>query len=427
MIGSKARGEARGVEQVRIASAPPAATVFIFVTIVLDVLAMGMVIPVMPQLIHQVGGGNMADTAKIFGVFGTAWAVMQLIASPVQGALSDRFGRRPVILLSNFGMGLNYLLMAVSPSLALLFVGRLISGVCAGSVPAAMAYLADVNPPEKRAASFGLLGAGFSLGFAIGPAVGGLLGALGPRAPFWAAAALSLANAMYGLFVLPESLSKERRAPLEIRHLNPIGALASLLRTYPALGAMLGVSFLFSLAQQGPNNVFVLYAASRYRWGPPDVGLMMTAFGVGGMIVQAGIVPLAAKFLGERRALLLGLGLQVVGLVLFANAATGAQFWMAVPVACLGQLGGPAWSAFVSRQVGPDEQGRLAGATSSLNSLTGIIGPTLFTMSFAAALKPGSWLPLGVPFYMAAGLMVVALAAVTVVMRRSGGVSPASA
>ena len=398
-----------------------AAQIFIFITIVLDVLAMGMVIPVMPQLIQQVSGGSDSHTTLIFGVFGTVWAVMQLIASPVQGALSDRFGRRPVILLSNMGMGLNYLLMAVAPNLALLFVGRIVSGICAGSIPAAVAYLADVNPPEKRAAGFGLLGAAMSLGFAVGPALGGLLGVFGPRAPFWAAAALSLANACYGLFVLPESLPKERRAPLEIRHLNPVGALVNLLRTYPALAGMLGVSFLLALAQQGPNNVFVLYAKHRYDWGPPNIGLMMTVFGATGMIVQAGLVPLATKFLGERKALLIGSAFQVVGLIGFAIAATGTMFWAAVPIMCLGGIGGPAWSSMVSRSVGPSEQGRLAGASNSLNSLSAIIGPTLFTLSFAVAIAKGApaWLPVGAPFFMAAFFMALAAGGAAWVTRPS--------
>ena len=400
-----------------------AAQVFIFITIVLDILAMGMVIPVMPQLIHQVGGGSMAHTTVIFGVFGTAWAVMQLIASPVQGALSDRFGRRPVILASNFGMGLNYLLMALAPNLAWLFVGRLISGAAAGSIPAAVAYLADVNPPEKRAAGFGLLGAAMSLGFAVGPGLGGLIGGLGPRAPFWAAAALSLANACYGIFVLPESLPRERRAPLEIRHLNPVGALLGLLRTYPALAGMLAVSFLLALAQQGPNNVFVLYAAHRYQWGPPDIGLMMTGFGIGGMIVQVGLVPVITKRLGERRALLIGSVLQICGLTAFALASTGAMFWAGMPIMCLGAIGGPAWSSLVSRSVGPSEQGRLAGATNSLNSLSGIIGPTLFTMTFALAIAKGApaWLPVGVPFFLAATFMAMAALGAAWVTRAASG------
>ena len=256
-----------------------AATVFIFITIVLDVLALGMVIPVLPRLIRQIGKFDAAQTNVWLAVFATTWAVMQLMASPIQGALSDRYGRRPVILASNFGMGANYLLMALAPNMIVLFIGRLISGVCAGSIPAAVAYLADVNPPEKRAASFGLLGAAVSFGFAVGPAVGGLLGGLDPRAPFWAAAGLSLLNFLYGTFVLPESLPRDRRAPLQLRHMNPIGAIGALLRTYPAIGGMLAVSALLTLAQLGPYNVFVVYTEKRYHWGPPEVGLFMTGSG----------------------------------------------------------------------------------------------------------------------------------------------------
>jgi len=403
-----------------------AAQVFIFVTIVLDVLAMGMVIPVMPQLIMQTGKLDIAHAAQVFGAFGMVWAVMQLIASPVQGALSDRYGRRPIILTSNFCMGLNYVLMALAPNLGWLFVGRMISGVAAGSIPAAMAYLADVSEPHKRAGSFGLMGAAMSLGFAVGPALGGLLGGLDPRAPFWAAAALSLANTLYGVFVLPESLARDRRAPLEIRHLNPIGALGGLIRSYPALVGMLAVSFLLSLAQQGPNNVFVLYADHRYGWGPTDIGLMMTGFGVSGMIVQGGLVPLAMKWLGERRAMLTGFMLQTLGMVLFALAQTGAQFWMCLPVVSLGAIGGPAWSAFVSRQVSSNEQGRLAGASSSLNSITGIIGPGLFTMTFALAIGgQAPWLPVGAPFFAAAALTALAALGASAVTRKP--LAPATA
>ncbi len=399
-----------------------AATIFIFITIVLDVLAMGMVVPVMPQLIEQVGGVKGAQTTVIFGVFGTVWAVMQLIASPVQGALSDRFGRRPVILISNLGMGANYLFMAMAPSLAWLFVGRIISGICAGSIPAAVAYLADVNPPEKRAASFGLLGAGFSLGFSIGPALGGMLGTLGPRAPFWAAAVLSLLNFLYGVFVLPESLARERRAPLNIWRLNPVGALYGLWRSYPALGGMLVVSFLLALAQQGPNNVFVIYARDRYHWGSGQIGLLMTGFGVGGMIVQAGLISPAIKFLGERGSLLVGGALQMVGLTMFGLARTGTQFWMALPVSSVAAIGGPAWSAIMSRSVGPSEQGRLAGATASLSSIGAILGPVLFTQSFAIAQRGHSILPKGTPFFLAAVFLAAAIVLAAWVTRRTSNV-----
>jgi DHA1 family tetracycline resistance protein-like MFS transporter len=387
-----------------------AATLFIFVTIVLDLLAIGMVIPVLPQLIRQVGGLSEKDLILTVGWFGTAWATMQLLSGPVQGALSDRFGRRPVILASNLGMGFNYLMMAVAPSLGWLWAGRIISGICAGSIPAAVAYLADVTPPEKRAASFGLLGAAINLGFALGPALGGLLGTLGPRAPFWAAATLSLLNFLYGVFVLPESLPRDRRAPLDIWRLNPVGALYGLLKTYPALGGLLAVSFLMALAQLGPNNVFVLYTQHRFNWGPANIGLLMSAAGAAGMVVQAGLVPVVIKRVSERTALLAGGALQVLGLMIFALADTGAKFWLAVPLTAMATVAGPAWSAIMSRSVGASEQGRLAGATSSLSSLSFILGPLLFTSAYFAAVDHRQGLPIGTPFLMAAAIMVMALA-----------------
>ena len=376
----------------------------------LDTLGLGMVIPVMPQLIREVGRVDEKHLILVFGLLVTVWALMQLLASPVQGALSDRFGRRPVILASNLGMGFNYLMMAVAPTLGWLWVGRIISGICAGSIPAAFAYLADVNPPEKRAASFGLLGAALSFGFMMGPALGGLLGALGTRAPFWAAAALSLLNFLYGVFVLPESLPRSRRAPLSLWRLNPVGALYGLLKTYPALGGFLGVSFLLTLAQMGPNNIFVLYTGHRFHWGPAQVGLLMTASGAAGMVVQAGLIPVVLKRVSERTAVLVGGALQILGVSIFALADTGAKFWIGVPVTAIATIGGPAWAAIMSRSVGPDEQGRLAGASSSLTGLSQILGPALFTTSYFAAVDGKLPLPIGTPFLMGAAFMMMAMA-----------------
>ena len=407
-----------------------AATVFIFITIVLDALAIGIVIPVMPRLIASVGHIKLGDAAFWVGVFGSSWALMQLLASPVQGALSDRFGRRPVILISNCGMGMNYLLMALAPNLLVLWIGRLISGACAGSIPAAMAYLADITPPEKRAASFGLIGAAFSVGFMIGPGLGGPLGALGPHAPFWAAAALSLTNFFYGLFVLPESLHRDRRAPIELWRLNPIGALYGLVRTYPALIGMLAVSFLLSFAQLGPNNIFVLYTDHWYGWNSTMVGVFMMAGAMAGLVVQAGLVAHAVRHLGERRCMMVGAALTVCGLCAYGLAPTGAAFWLGMPLISLGAVGGPAWSALMSHQVGPSEQGRLAGASSSLQSLSQIIGPLLFTGAFSASIHHSGEthapvLPQGSPFFMAAVALTAAAAIAIWATRR--GPSPALA
>ena len=391
-----------------------AATFFVFITIVLDALAIGIVIPVMPQLIASVGHIRLDDSATYVGIFGASWALMQLIASPVQGALSDCYGRRPVILISNCGMGLNYMLMALAPNLTVLWIARLVSGACAGSIPAAMAYLADVNPPEKRAASFGLIGAAFSVGFMVGPALGGIIGAIGPRAPFWAAAALSLLNFLYGTFVLPESLAKDRRAPIVFWRLNPIGALWGMVRTYPALSGMLVVSFLNAFAQLGPNNIFVLYTAHWYGWASAQIGIFMGVGAVAGLIVQTLLVGRAVKSLGERLCMVVGAGLYVAGLCLYGLAHTSVAFWLGIPLTALGAIGGPAWSALMSRQVGPTEQGRLSGSIASLQSLSQIVGPLLFTTVFKVTIAhPGGHaaaLPQGSPFYMSAVALPAAVA-----------------
>src|SRR5258707_3730820 len=240
-----------------------AAFAFIFVTVLLDMLALGIVIPVLPKLVLDFAGGDAVRGADYLGLFGTAWALMQFLFSPIHGALSDPIGRRPIILLSNFGLGLDYILMALAPTLTWLFVGRVISGITAASVPAASAYIADVTPEEKRAKAFGMLGAAFGVGFIVGPAVGGLLGNISPRLPFWVAAALSLVNAMYGLFVLPESLSRERRAPFAWKRANPVGSL-KLLRSHHELFGLAGATFLSALAHDSLPSTFVLYADYRY-------------------------------------------------------------------------------------------------------------------------------------------------------------------
>jgi DHA1 family tetracycline resistance protein-like MFS transporter len=301
-----------------------AALVFIFITVLLDMLALGMIIPVLPQLVVGFLGGDTARGAEIYGIFGTVWALMQFLFSPVLGALSDRFGRRPVILLSNLGMGLDYIVMAWAPSLGWLFLGRIISGITASSISTAYAYIADVTPPEKRAGSFGVLGAAFGVGFVLGPAIGGLLGEYGPRLPFWFAAAFSLANFLYGLLVLPESLPPERRARLSWRRANPIGSLI-LLRSHRELLGLASVQFLAQLAHVALPSVFVLYANYRYGWGERAVGLTLAGVGICSMIVQAGLVrPIVAR-LGERRALLIGLIAGAAGFAIFRHLWPGRQ------------------------------------------------------------------------------------------------------
>src|SRR5579862_6020491 len=266
-----------------------AAFVFIFVTVLLDMLALGVIVPVLPALVLQFRSGDTASGAIVYGLFATVWSVMQFVCSPVLGSLSDRFGRRKVILLSNVGLGLDYLLMAMAPSLWWLFLGRIVSGITSSSFPTATAYIADVTPPEKRAEKFGMLGVAFGVGFIVGPSVGGLLGSISLRAPFWGAAILSLANATYGFFILPESLPLERRTPFHWMRANPIGAI-QLLRSRTQLFALGCAGFLSMLAHDSLPIIAVIYMQYRFGWSQLTMGLMLAAVGAMSIVVQGGLV-----------------------------------------------------------------------------------------------------------------------------------------
>ena len=382
-----------------------AALAFIFVTIVLDMFALGMIIPVLPHLIEDFLGGDTAGAAKVYGVFGTVWALMQFLSMPVVGALSDRFGRRRVVLLSNLGLGLDYVLMALAPNLWWLFVGRVISGMTAASVSTGMAYIADVTPPEKRSTAFGKVGVAFGLGFVLGPALGGLLGSVDPRLPFWVAAALSLANAAYGYFILPESLPPERRRAFQWRRANPVGSLA-LLRRHPELSGLAGVVFLSNLAHVALPATFVLYAAYRYGWQERDVGLVMAGVGICSALVQGALVGPTVRRFGERRALLVGLACGAVGFLGYGLAPTGLLFLAAVPVVALWGLASPAAQGIMSRHIGPMEQGALQGATGSLMGIATMIGPGLFAGIFAYSIGAGTrWHAPGAAFVLASLLL----------------------
>ena len=386
-----------------------AALAFIFITVVLDVLALGMIIPVLPNLVMHFLGGNTPRAAEIYGLFGTIWALMQFIFSPLLGALSDRFGRRPVILVSNFGLGLDYILMALSPTLTWLFVGRVISGITAASIPTAYAYIADVTPAEKRAGAFGMVGAAFGLGFVLGPAAGGLLGGIDARLPFWVAAALSLANALYGLFVLPESLSPEKRSGFAWSRANPLGSL-KLLRSHPELFGMAAVIFLCSLAHEVLPSVSVLYAGYRYGWTERDVGLMLAGVGVCAAIVQGGLVQWMVRRFGERPAMLTGLAFGAAGFTIYGLAKTGTMFWAGVPMMSLWGLSGAAVQGLMTRRVQPSEQGQLQGANGCVRGISGLFGPSLFTLTFASFIGDrANWHLPGAPFLLSGGLLVIAL------------------
>jgi DHA1 family tetracycline resistance protein-like MFS transporter len=386
------------------------AFVFVFITVLLDMLALGMIIPVLPRLVVDFLGGDTARAAQIFGVFGTAWALMQFVFSPVQGALSDRFGRRPLILMSNFGLGFDYILMALAPSLLWLFVGRVISGITAASVSTAYAYIADVTPGEKRAGRFGLLGVAFGAGFVFGPALGGLAGNISPRLPFWIAAALSLANALYGLLVLPESLPPERRSGFAWRRANPFGAL-TLLRSQSQLSALAAVNFLGNLAHASLPSIGVLYMQYRYGWDERTVGFTMAGVGLCAMIVQGGLIGRTVRRFGERTTLIVGLGFGVAGFAVFGLAPTGLVFWSGIPLLALWGFASPSALGLMSRRVGASEQGQLQGANSSLLGVANMLGPGLFTQAFALFIGAGvAWHLPGAAFLLAAVLLLIAAA-----------------
>ncbi len=399
-----------------------AALAFIFVTVALDMLALGLIIPVLPRLVGSFLGGDPADTSRVLGLFGTAWAAVQFMAMPVAGALGDRFGRRPVVLLSNLGNGLDYLLMALAPNLWLLFIGRLISGVTSASISTAFAYIADVLPPERRAKGFGTLGVAFGLGFVLGPAVGGLLGSMNPRLPFWVAGGLALLNFTYGWFVLPESLPPERRAPFRWARANPVGALA-LLRQHQGLLGLAGVHFLSQLAHVVLPSITVLYATYRYGWSEASMGLALAAVGVCSAVVQGGLVGPVVKRIGERRAMVLGLFCGALGFAGYGLAPTGAWFMAALPLVALWGVGGPALQSLMSRRVPADAQGRLQGAASSVQGLAQLLGPTLFAGSFALAIDRGWDLP-GAPFLLSGALLLGGLALGWRVTRPPAGEPP---
>lgn len=407
------------------ASTSKAAFYFIIVTVGLDFLAFGIIAPVLPNLILHFEAGSMSRAASITGWFGFAWATMQFLFSPILGALSDRYGRRPVILLSCLGLGLDYIFMALAPSLRWLFVGRLISGITTSNVSTAFAYITDVTAPAERAKKFGMLGAAFGVGFIIGPAVGGFLGAYNLRFPFWVAAGLSLANALYGFFILPESLPPERRAKTGWHMANPFASF-SLLGSHPELAGLAIVATLFYLAHNALPSVWVLYTEYRYAWTEREVGYSLAAVGVCAAIVSGGLVGPYVKKFGERFSLLSGLIFGVLGFAGFAFAAHSYFLLAAIPFIALWGVAGPAMQSLMSQRVDHSSQGKLQGAINSLRSITGMAGPPLFTQVFAFSIAPATPLHLpGAPYYLAAILLTASLVVAAFVARAHAN-SPAT-
>jgi MFS transporter, DHA1 family, tetracycline resistance protein len=385
-----------------------AATAFIFITVLIDMLTFGMIGPVLPKLIASFVGNNYASAAEIIGIFATAWALMQFFCSPLLGMLSDRIGRRPVILISNAVTVVDYAIMALAPSLWWLFAARVLSGIATSNVTAAGAYIADVTPPEKRAAAFGMLGSAFGLGFVLGPAIGGVVGNINPRLTFWAAAAFALINTLYGLFVLPESLPPERRTQrMEWKRANPLGSLR-LLRSHHELWGLTWVNFITYLAHEVFPNIWVIYCIAAFGWSTGSIGLTLALVGTVAAINQATLVGPVVKRLGERRTLLASLAIAAMGLALL-GANDGILFLVAAVIISLPMYQASS-QALMTRHVGPAEQGELQGALGSVRGISMLIGPALFTLTFAQFAGPWRSLGLiGAPWFLAALLYVGSL------------------
>jgi len=385
-----------------------AAVRFIFVTVLLGMLAFGIAEPPLPKLMSDFVGGNTARASEYLGLFMTTFALMQFFFSPVLGILSDRYGRRPVLLLSNFGMAFDYMIMAMAPSLRWLFLGRILSGLTSSSLPTATAYISDVTSPEKRSKTFSLLGAAYGVGFIVGPPIGGWLALRNPRLPFWVAGAASLLNAAYGLFVLPESLTPERRQPrLAWKKANPIGALR-LLRSHAELLGLASVNFLGYLAYQIYATVWILYVMYRFGWDQRMIGMALAVVGVLSVVYSAALVgPVVARF-GERRTLLIGLFFAATGFVLYGWARSSVTFFAAIAITALWQLAQPTSQSLMTRRVSASEQGELQGAIASLRGIAVIIGPQIFASTFAYFISHDHHLP-GAPWYLAALLLAISL------------------
>lgn len=393
-----------------MASNKKAAVGFIFITILIDVIGLGLIIPVVPRLIEELLHNSSTSLAAQYGGWLTfSYAIMQFTVSPILGNLSDQYGRRPVLLFSLFGFGLDYLFVAFAPSIAWLFVGRIIAGITGASITTASAYMADISTPENRAQNFGMIGAAFGLGFIIGPLLGGLLGEHGSRLPFFVAAGLALANWLYGYFVLPESLPKHLRRKFEWKRANPLGSLLQL-RKYPSVAGLIGSLILIYLAAHSVQSNWSFVNIEKFKWTPKLIGISLGVVGFLIALVQGLLIRVVNPRIGNEKSVYLGLSLYTLGLLLFTFATqTWMMFAFLVPY-CLGGIAGPALQSIISGNVPPNEQGELQGALTSLMSLTSVLGPIMMTSTFAYFTGPTApfYFP-GASFLLGALLMLFSL------------------
>lgn len=380
---------------------------FILLLLVIDMLGIGMIVPVLPHLVTHLAGGTESQAAPIFGRFIAVFAAMQFLFSPLLGALSDRYGRRPVILVSTCGMAIDYLLMTVAPNLTWLFVGRVLSGISSANLATSYAYIADITPPEERAQRYGMIGGAFGAGFVVGPAMGGFLGVINPRAPFLAAAVLSMCSFLYGLFILPESHAPENRRRVSFGRANPFGSLYAL-RLNPVVANLATTLMFVNLSAFLGHSIWVLYTAYRYKWSERDVGISLAMVGVLIWAFQSGGTAYFSKRLGEWRALYLALICSAISGVLYGLASQGWMIYCILFVGCFGSMCGPILQTLVTRQVPPTEQGVVQGAVAALNSVAAFVSPLLGTYLFKVFTAPGAPHVPGISFFLGSFLAVIA-------------------
>ncbi|WP_449436774.1 TCR/Tet family MFS transporter [Pedobacter steynii] len=392
-----------------MATSRKAALSFIFITLLLDVIGIGLIIPVFPQLIEQLIGGNISQASQWSGWLTFVYAIMQFVCAPIIGNLSDKYGRRPVLLLSLLGFGIDYIFLALAPTIWWLFVGRIIAGIFGASMTTATAYIADISTKENRAQNFGMIGAAFGVGFIIGPALGGLLGEMGPRVPFVAAAILTLINVVYGYFVLPESLDKEHRRVFEWKRANPLGSLIQL-KKYKGLGGLITALVFLYIASHSVQSTWTFINIEKFHWSTSMIGVSLTVVGVLVAAVQGGLIRFINPKLGNEKSIYVGFLLYAVGLFLFAFASKSWMMFAFLVPYCLGGIAGPALQAIMSGNVPQNEQGELQGALTSLMSVTAIIGPLFMTNLFAWFTRPGATIKFaGAPFLAGAILMLISV------------------
>lgn len=382
---------------------------FILITVILNAMGIGLILPVMPELIREVNGGDISGAAIWGGILSASFAVMQFLFAPLIGNLSDAFGRRPVMLVSLLAMALDYVVMALAGSIWLLLAGRIFGGITAATNATATAYMADISTPQDKARNFGLIGAGFGVGFVFGPMLGGLLAEFGTRAPFYAAAALSLANVTLGWAVLRETVTDATRRPFDITRANPFGAFRAVARL-PDLTALLWVFFFFQVATMVYPAVWAYFTAERFQWSPGLIGVSLAVYGISIAVVQGVLVRPAIRIMGERKTVIFGLSVEVISLVILGVITSGTAVLFLIPITAIGAIGAPALQGLLSRLTPDNAQGELQGVLTSVTSVAMILAPVVMTQTFAAFTGAGAavYLP-GAPFLLAAMLMAVSL------------------